>query len=88
MFLTKNAALNAPRINTDTLCVGPPDNNWCFSPDPNKQWLSIARNNAPNTPDQGRFYLSHDGNIWVNKSNYRGWISDNIKALSDSTVRK
>lgn len=61
------------------LCVGPPQNNWCLTPDANNHHLTIVRNNAADAPDQGFFRLTHDSNLWLNRSVQRGWVAENIK---------
>ena len=60
------------------LCIGPPNNSWCFKPNPNNTWLDISRNGAVDGPNQPMYHLSQDGNMWFNRAlngtNQRGWI--------------
>jgi len=69
-------------LNVDSgLCIGTTGttgNKWCFTPDPNGNFLNIIRNGAQNNPDQGFFQLTGDGNLWLNRSTARGWVADNI----------
>jgi hypothetical protein len=62
------------------LCIGPANNNWCFNPNPNGQWLDIRRNNATgDKPDTAEFHLTQDGNLFLNRSTQQGWVADNIR---------
>jgi hypothetical protein len=83
--------LNVPAGNVKIngqLCIGPDDNNWCFTPNANKQWLDIRRNGAVgDKADTGEFHLSHDGNIFVNRSTMQGWVSDNLGDIRRNAVR-
>jgi uncharacterized protein YoxC len=63
----------------EKLCVGPTDNNWCFVPDPNGQYLNIVRNNAKDEPDQAFFKLTQDGNMWINRNVNRGWVAEGMR---------
>ena len=59
------------------LCLGPADNNWCFTPNANRNWLDIRRNGVTGDKgDTGEFHLSQDGNLWLNRSASRGWVAD------------
>jgi len=75
MFLDNTGNL---RVYGNQLCIGPDDNKWCFTSNPNKQFLTISRNNAIDAPDQAIYHFSQDGNLWLNRSSKRGWVADNL----------
>jgi hypothetical protein len=52
---------------------GPAENNWCFTPNPNKQWLDIRRNQA-NGDRTAEYNLTQDGDLFV-----QGRVADNQK---------
>ena len=63
-----------------SLCLGPAENNWCFTPNPNKQWLDIRRNGVVgDKPDTGEYHLTQDGNLFLQRSTQQGWVADNIR---------
>jgi hypothetical protein len=63
-----------------SLCLGPAENNWCFTPNANKQWLDIRRNGAVgDKPDTAEYHLTQDGNLFLQRSTQQGWVADNIR---------
>jgi hypothetical protein len=65
------------------LCIGPPNNQWCFTPNGNGAWLDIQRNGATDGANQGSFHLTQDGNLYLNRSTYPGWVADNLMNVNN-----
>jgi hypothetical protein len=76
-----------------TMCVVPSNNKglkigkWTIEQDSSGN-LVFRRDNAPNEADKPYFYISGvDGNVWVNRATYRGWIADNIAAVKNEVLK-
>ena len=74
--------------SVDKLCIGPQNNNWCFIPNQNGQYLDLVRNGAGDNPDSAVYHFTQDGNLWLNRSSQRGWIADNVANLANNAIRK